>query len=118
MQVALCLLVALLYASGFYLLLRRTMVKLALGLLLLSHASNLLIFVAAGLRRDLPPLLPESGEPAGPYADPVPQALVLTAIVISFGVLAFFLALVWRVHGVVGTDDLDRMVADDERKRR
>jgi hypothetical protein len=68
--------------------LRRSIVKLMIGLMLLSNAANLLIFTAAGLTRGVPPLVPEGlTRPDGLSADPLPQALVLTAIVISFGVL-------------------------------
>jgi len=103
-----------LYAGAFYMLLRRSLVKLLLGLALLSHAANLLIFTAAGLQRGRPPLIPEGADTlAAPYADPLPQALVLTAIVISFAVLAFGLVLFHRNYQELGTDDLDDMRATD-----
>jgi len=103
-----------LYAAGLYMVLRRSIVKLILGLALLSHAANLLIFTAARLSRAGAPLIPEgSRQPAAAWADPLPQALILTAIVISFGVLAFALALVHRAYQSVGTDDLDNMRATD-----
>ena len=103
-----------LYAAGLYMLMRRSIVKLIIGLALLSHAANLLIFTAAGITRGRPPLI-GIGEttPTLPYADPLPQALILTAIVISFGVLAFALVLVHRTHQTVGTDDLDDMKSTD-----
>jgi multicomponent Na+:H+ antiporter subunit C len=95
-------------------LMRRSIVKLIIGLGLLSHAGNLLIFTAAGVTRGNPPLVPEGMVVLSPpYADPLPQALVLTAIVISFGVLAFALVLVHRTHQVVGTDDIDDMKTTD-----
>jgi multicomponent Na+:H+ antiporter subunit C len=79
-----------LVAAGLYMMMRRSIIKLIVGLALLSHAANLLIFTAGGLTRGRPPLVPE-GESvlSSPYADPLPQALILTAIVIGFGVLAF-----------------------------
>jgi multicomponent Na+:H+ antiporter subunit C len=103
-----------LFAAGIYLMLRRSIVKLAIGLVLLSQAANLLIFTASGLTRGRPPLVP-SGElhPPIPFADPLPQALILTAIVISFGVLAFALVLIKRAYQTVGTDDLDEMRSTD-----
>jgi multicomponent Na+:H+ antiporter subunit C len=109
-----------LYAAGLYLMVRRSIVKLILGLVLLGHASNLLIFAAgANLagehgQRGAPPLV-HQGQDAltPPFADPLPQALILTAIVIGFGVLAFALVMVHKVYQAVGTDDLDRMRATD-----
>ncbi len=104
-----------LYAVAFYLMLRRSMVKLVLGLMIFSQAVNLLIFTSARLTRGQPPILPEGATalPA-PYADPLPQALILTAIVISFGVLAFALALTRRAHATLKTDDLDQMKEEEE----
>lgn len=103
-----------LYAAGIYLVLRRSVVKLIIGLSLLGQAANLLIFTAAGLVRARPPIVPEGGTvPVDPTADPLPQALILTAIVISFGVLAFTAVLIKRVYQTVGTDDLDDMKATD-----
>jgi multicomponent Na+:H+ antiporter subunit C len=114
MQIILAILVGGLYAAGLYMMMRRSIFKLLLGLALLSHAANLLIFTAGGLSRGLPPLVPE-GEYAPPEmsADPIPQALILTAIVISFGVLAFAIVLVSRVHQTFRTDDIDDMTSTD-----
>jgi len=114
MEAVLAILVGILFASALYTLLRRSVIRLAIGLVLLGHAANLLIFTAAGPVRDAPPLIaPGEVAPPIPTADPLPQALILTAIVISFGVLAFALVLIHRVHEVVGTDDLDAMTERD-----
>jgi multicomponent Na+:H+ antiporter subunit C len=103
-----------LYAAGIYLLMRRSIVKLILGLAILGNAANLLIFTAGRLTRAHPPLVPSGAmQPIGAYADPVPQALILTAIVIGFGVLAFALVLVHRANQMVGSDDLDSMKSTD-----
>ena len=103
-----------LYAAGLYMVLRRSIVKMLIGLALLSNAANLMIFTAARLTRAVPPLIPEGmTQLTGTFADPVPQALVLTAIVISFGVLAFAVVLVYRVYQSVGTDDLDDLRTTD-----
>jgi multicomponent Na+:H+ antiporter subunit C len=97
-----------LYAAGIYMMLRRRLAQLIIGLGLLSNGTNLLIFTAGGLTRARPPLVAEGAKALeGPYADPVPQALVLTAIVIGFGLLAFSLVLAHRVHEATGTDDVD-----------
>jgi multicomponent Na+:H+ antiporter subunit C len=114
MDMILALVIGWLYATSLYMMLQRSVITLTLGLALLSHASNLLVFTAGGLTRATPPLIAEGARlPETPYADPLPQALVLTAIVISFGVLAFTLALVHRAYRTVGTDDLDAMKATD-----
>lgn len=103
------------YAMAFYLLLRRSMVKVILGVLLLGQGINLLIFVGAGLTRDRAAFLaPGATEIAAPFADPLPQALILTAIVIGFGVLAFTLALMRRTHLETQTDDLDSLKEKDK----
>jgi multicomponent Na+:H+ antiporter subunit C len=113
-EIVLALVVGGLYAAGIYMMLRRSIVKLLIGLALLSHAANLLIFTAPGLTRGRPPLIPEGARDLlAPFADPLPQALILTAIVIQFGILAFALALFHRVAGTVGTDDLDDMKTTD-----
>lgn len=103
-----------LYAAGFYMMLRRSLVKLILGLALLGNAANLLIFTAGGLTRAEPPLVPPGAiHPTGPFADPLPQAMILTAIVIGFGVLAFALVLAYRAYQTVGGEDLDAMKGTD-----
>jgi multicomponent Na+:H+ antiporter subunit C len=99
-----------LYGAGFYLMLRRRLAQLIVGLGLLSNGTNLLIFTAGGLTRARAPIVPEEADDRiGAYADPVPQALVLTAIVIGFGVLAFSLVLAHRVHATTGSDDIDEI---------
>jgi multicomponent Na+:H+ antiporter subunit C len=108
--VVMALLVGALYAAAFYLLLARSTVKLIFGLLLLGHAANLLIFAAGGLVRAKPAIVPRTAEvPLPGYADPIPQALILTAIVISFAVLAFAAVLVKRAYVETGTDDSEEM---------
>ena len=114
MAILLALVVGCLYAAGTYLVLRRNLMRLILGLALLSHAANLLIFTAAGLRRGRPPIVPEGSlAPEGPTAEPLAQALVLTAIVISFGLLAFTVTLQHRAHQVTGSADLDSLEGTD-----
>ncbi len=108
MEVLLAVASGVLYTAGIYLMLRRRLAQVIIGLGLLSNGTNLLIFAAGGLTRSQPPIAPESGEPLlAPYADPVPQALILTAIVIGFGLLAFSLVMAHRVHSTMGTDDVD-----------
>jgi multicomponent Na+:H+ antiporter subunit C len=110
MELALALVIGGLYAAGIYLLLRRTLVKLLIGLVLLSNGVNLLIFTAAGLTRGQAPVIAAEAETLPlPAADPLPQALILTAIVIGFAVTAFALALGYRVYRAVGLVDLDQI---------
>jgi multicomponent Na+:H+ antiporter subunit C len=114
MSTLLALVVGGLYAAGIYVMLRRNVVKLVMGLVLLGHAANLLIFTAAGLTRAAPPIIrPDAAQLEGGAADPLPQALVLTAIVIGFGIQSFALILIRRAHRVIGTDDVDAMRATD-----
>lgn len=114
MEILMAIVVGGLYAAGIYLMLRRSIVKLVLGLAILGNAANLLIFTAGRLVRGGAPLIAEGATgAAAPMADPVPQALILTAIVIGFGVLAFALVLLHRAYQTVGSDDLDDLKATD-----
>ena len=115
MEIVLAFVVGGLYATGLYTMLRRSIVRLVIGLVLISQAANLLIFAAAGMTRARPPIVPEGAvQPSPPFADPVPQALILTAIVIGFAILAFALVLIKRAYQTVGTDDLDQLRSTDE----
>jgi multicomponent Na+:H+ antiporter subunit C len=110
LEILLAVVIGSLYAAGLYMMMRRSIVKIIIGLVLLGHAANLLIFTASGLVRARAPLVPE-GElvPTAPFADPLPQALILTAIVIGFGVIAFTVVLIHRVYQSFGTDDLEKI---------
>lgn len=114
MTVALAVVIGGLYAAALYLMLRRSMARLIVGLALLTNATNLLIFVTGGLTRAAPALVPEGASaPVPPVADPLPQALILTAIVIGFGLLAFTMVLALRAYRVTGSDDLDDLRQTD-----
>lgn len=115
MQTLLAFIVGALYSAGIYMMLRRSIVKEIIGLALMSNATNLLIFTAGGLTRGRPPIVAEGATvPVPPYADPLPQALVLTAIVISFAVLSFAVVLIYRAVESAGTDDLDDLRSTDQ----
>jgi multicomponent Na+:H+ antiporter subunit C len=117
MNFLLAIIVGLLYGAGTYLILRRSLVKVIFGLIFLGHAANLLIFTIGRLTKGAPAFIPQGAETlAEPYADPLPQALILTAIVIGFGVQAFAIVLFKRTYQTVGTDDLDKMKSTDELK--
>jgi multicomponent Na+:H+ antiporter subunit C len=111
MELLLAVVAGVLYASGLYLMLRRRLAQLIIGLGLLSNGSNILILSAAGVTPGKPPLIAD-GAVAGAFADPVPQSLILTAIVIGFGVLAFALVLAHRVHQSTASDDIDTIGSD------
>ena len=106
MELWLTLAIGVLFATGTYLVLRRSLLKVVIGFALISR-HNLLLLTTGKLKRGAVPILVEGYQ--GPYVDPLPQALILTAIVISFAVTAFMLALVYRTYQSLGTDDLDRL---------
>ncbi|GAB2607239.1 Na+/H+ antiporter subunit C [Belliella aquatica] len=115
MELLLVILIGLLYAAGIYMMLRRSMVKLILGLILLGNGANMLIFLLGRIVKGKPPII-DSAEKMFTeiYADPVPQALILTAIVISFGLQSFAIILVKRAYKITDTDDLDELNTTDE----
>ncbi|MCM4160533.1 Na+/H+ antiporter subunit C [Antarcticibacterium flavum] len=115
MEIVLAIMIGVLYAAGIYMILRRSLVKLILGIIILGNGANLLIFLLGRITKGKPPLIPGNlkvFEEA--YADPIPQALILTAIVISFGLQSFAIILIKRAYKVVKTDDLDEMNAIDQ----
>lgn len=115
MEILLAILTGLLYASGIYMILRRSLVKLIIGIILLGNGANMLIFLLGRITKGKPPIIPENTKVfVEDFADPVPQALILTAIVISFGLQAFAIILIKRAYKVVKTDDLDQMNTTDE----
>lgn len=109
MTVSLVLVVvmAALIACGVYLLLERSLTRVVLGFLLIGNGVNLLILIMGG-RSGFAPIYDDSLDP-GEYNDPLPQALILTAIVITFAVSAFLLALIYRSWRLANADD----VSDD-----
>ena len=114
MELLLVILVGAFYSSGIYMMLRRSMVKLLLGLLLLGNGANILIFIMEGLTKGKAPIIDaEQKTFLSIYADPVPQALILTAIVISFALTAFAIVLLKRVYATTGSDDLDSLNIQD-----
>ena len=113
MTLAYSLAVAILFGTGAYMLLKHDLIRVAAGVVLVSNAANLFI-IAAGLSRGVVPILPIPGGET--VADPVVQALVLTAIVISFGVTALLLSLIYRVYTSHLSLDLDDLSEAEERE--
>ncbi|EGL82283.1 NADH-ubiquinone oxidoreductase chain 4L [Caldalkalibacillus thermarum TA2.A1] len=106
MELLMSVLVGVLFMVGTYLILTKSILRVVLGLILMSHGAHLLLLTMARLKTGAPPLL---GEDALSYTDPLPQALILTAIVISFGVTAFLLVLAYRTYKEHQTDNLDQL---------
>ena len=97
-----------LYAVGTYLLLQRTLTRIVIGIALLGHGANL-VLLSSG-RPGSAPIVGDA--PPGDFADPLPQALALTAIVITFGVVAFLLTLAYRGWLVSGDDEVEDDIED------
>ena len=115
MEIIFIILIAVLYAGGVFMLLRRSMVKLLVGITLLGNGANLLIFLLGNLTKGKPPVINSTAKLfTDVYADPVPQALILTAIVIGFGIQAFAIVLLKRVYVLVNSDDLDDLNTPEE----
>lgn len=115
MELLFVILIGVLYSAGIYFMLRRSMVRLLLGILILGNATNLLIFLLGTITKGAPPVINQNLENfENVYADPVPQALILTAIVISFGLTSFAIVLLKRVYAMIGTDDLDDLNTPEE----
>ncbi len=101
--------VAVLFATGFYLLLQRSLMRVLIGVVVLGHGTNLLLQIAGGP----PGRAPIVGTvPVEAITDPLPQAMVLTAIVITFGVSAFLLALAYRSWVLTEADEVQDDVED------
>ncbi len=114
MEIILALLVGILYTAGVYMLLRRSILKFIIGVIFMSNATNLLVFLAGGLAAGKPAFTEATEKAAADsLADPVPQALVLTAIVIGLGIVVFTLALKFRFFQETGSDDLDQLQQTD-----
>lgn len=116
MEPVFALLTGIFLTIAIYLLLSKSIIRMLLGVAILGNAVNLLIFTSGRIMREVPPVIGRGLDvPAGPVANPLPQALILTAIVISFSFFAFLLVLSWRAYSTLGTDDTDEMrVAEPE----
>mgnify|MGYP001066860625 CR=1 FL=1 len=112
MILTMALIVGALFGAGTYLVLQRTLTRIVLGLGLWTYGANVLLLLAGG-RAGAPPLL-DGDAPAASFADPLPQAMILTAIVITFGITAFLLSLAYRSWTLTGDD----MAEDDVEDRR
>ncbi|GEM79280.1 Na+/H+ antiporter subunit C [Vibrio superstes] len=117
MEVLWSFVVGIFVAIGVYLMLERHLLRILFGLILLSSAINLAIFTAGRLTPGELPLIEVDGRvPADGFANPLPQALILTAIVIGFGLLVFALLLFYRAYMETGSADVDDMTASEDDK--
>lgn len=106
MEIVMCFVIGFLFMAAVYLMLSKSLMRIIIGTGLLSHGAHLLILTMGGLDGSAPPVVAHG---VTDYADPLPQALILTAIVISFGVTAFFLVLAYRAYQELGTDNMNLM---------
>lgn len=110
METLLAFLIGAYFTAAVYLMISKHTIRLLLGVAMLSNGVNLLIFTAGRLMADVPPIIAYGATvPDGPTANPLPQALILTAIVIGFSFFAFLLVLTYRAYQDLGTDDSDHM---------
>lgn len=114
MELVLALSIGILFGSGVWLLLRPRSFQVIMGLLLMSYAVNLFIFIMARLAVNKPPLTLTPDVDPALYADPLPQALVLTAIVIGFATTALYLVVLLGSRGLTGTDHVDGVEKEKE----
>lgn len=106
MEILMSIVIGIIFTVSVYLFLSRSIIRVVLGSLLLSHGVHLLLITMSELQRGAPPLLNIDAEA---YTDPLPQALVLTAIVIAFGVTSFLLVMAYRTYKEHNTDDLEEL---------
>lgn len=116
MEIIVAVSVGILTATGIYLILRNRTFPVILGLILVTYAVNLFLFASGGLAINQPPVINDEAEG---YSDPVPQALVLTAIVISFGMTALIVVLALRTYLETDSDgvallEVEAEIADSE----
>jgi multicomponent Na+:H+ antiporter subunit C len=109
MEHEIAVLAGIFFAAAVYMLLSRSLIRMLLGLTLLGNAVNLLIFTAGRLTRGIPPIVVNGEVPLPGSANPLPQALVLTAIVIGFAMFVFLLVLAYRAYETLEVDDTDAM---------
>ena len=120
MEFAFAILIGVFFTVSIYLLLSRAVIRMLLGIAILGNAVNLLIFTAGRLTREIPPIVPKGqSQLSDSFANPLPQALILTAIVIGFALFTFLLVLGYRAYQELDADDTDTMrLAEPEKAPR
>jgi len=112
MELLVSILIGFLFAVGIYMVLERRLLRVAMGASLISHGVLLFLITAGALKRGASPILIDG---IATYVDPVPQALILTAIVINFATTAFCLVLAYKTYHGLGTDDLEELRGEVEK---
>ncbi|MCR8657423.1 Na(+)/H(+) antiporter subunit C [Paenibacillus endoradicis] len=106
METFIIIISGILFTIAVYLILNKNFLRIILGVTLFSHATHLMLMAINGLKKGNAPLLSEHGEI---YTDPIPQALILTSIVISFALTALLLVLGYRTYIELGTDNMKKL---------
>lgn len=110
MEIIMSVLAGILFTTGVYNLLQKQLLRIIIGTGLISHGAHLFILTMGELKTGAPPVLTEGVEN---YTDPLPQALILTSIVISFGVTSLLLVLAYRAAKINGTDNMEQLRGND-----
>lgn len=111
MELVMAIVIGILFTAAIYLILSKSLLKIVFGTTLLSHGAHLLLLTMGGLGGSAPPVLSKG---VTDFVDPLPQALILTAIVISFGVTSFMLVLAYKTYSKHQTDNMDLLRGNDE----
>lgn len=114
MNLIISLIIGLLFSASLFLMFQKSFFKLIIGVILFGYATIFFLFTVGGITKNAPPLLTKTSEAVEQLADPMPQALTLTAIVISIGVQLFVIVLLKKVYEEVGTEDLDELNTTDK----
>lgn len=106
METFIIIISGILFSVATYLILQKNLLRIILGVTLFSHATHMMLMAINGLKKGAAPII---GEIAEVYTDPIPQALILTSIVISFALTAFLLVLGYRTYVELGTDNMKKL---------
>lgn len=113
MNLVIALIIGILFTASTFLMFQKSFFKLIIGTILFGYATIFFLFTVGGIRKNAPPILEKAGIATEAMADPLPQALTLTAIVISIGVQLFIIILLKKVYATLGTEDLDDLNTTD-----
>ncbi|MGI5891443.1 MAG: Na(+)/H(+) antiporter subunit C [Bacillota bacterium] len=111
METLMAVIIGIIFTIGVYLLLSESLLRIILGTSIITHGTHLLLITMGGLKTGGSPLL---GETVVSYTDPIPQALILTSIVISFAITGFLLVLAYRAYAVLGTNNMEQLRGIDD----
>lgn len=112
MEIFWSVVIGFLFFASTYLILRRSLARILIGFILISHAANLLIFTSGGLKYGKAPFIKETTASINDVSDPLTQSLILTAIVIGFSVISFCVALYANFYAMSPNDDVDELLEE------